>query len=336
MFTEVYWYNHIPYTWGVSIYDDWYYYGPVVSRYAWRSGFGGSYWWGYDPWWDYNPWMGFGWSSWYSPGVSYNVNFYLGRPYYHYPMAWSRWHHYRDWNYSRQVYIINNNNYNYYYGSTARNSHSSNSTFYNPSHPNEAGRRTGYTVTNGRSSARQNLSPPANTGTSQSGNNKEKSNNGLRMGQYRRGTVQPSEPKPNEPDRPNNPNVNDRLNPGREKTDATGNTNVTRGSSQTGTISQTRRSGQTNTGIEGKSNIDKAPVRSDQPRQTQNNVRTTKQKRQTVVRQTTTSESKAKPTASTVKQSTRRSSVKSSESGSSKKESKSESQKKAGTSGSRQ
>jgi len=272
MYTEIYWYNYTPYTWGVSIYDDWDYYGPVVSRYTWRNGFGGSYWWGFDPWWNYSPWMGYGWNSWYNPGVSYGVNFYLSRPYYHYPMAWNRWNSYRDWNYSRPVYIINNNNHNYYYGSTVRNSYSNNRKNYNPSSPYEPGRRTGYTVTDGRSSANRNASNATNTGASQAGNDRGKSNNGLRMGQYRRGTVTPVEPKPNEPDRSNNPNVNDRMNPGKEKTNAAGTTTRTRTSMQ-------------------------------------NNVKTTTQGRETVVRQTTP-QSKAVPAQSTVRQETRRSSEK--------------------------
>jgi hypothetical protein len=282
MFTEIYWYSYTPYTWGVSIYDDWDYYGPVVSRYTWRSGFGGSYWWGYDPWWNYNPWMGYGWDSWYSPGVSYSINFHLGRPYYHYPMAWNRWHHFSDWNYSRPVYIINNNYHNYYYGSTVRNSYSSGGKNYNPSNPYENGRRTGYTVTDGRSSTIRNASSAGNTGASQAGNDRRKSNNGLRMGQYRRGTVTPAEPKPNEPDRPNNPNVNDRMNPGREKANATGNATRTRSI-------------------------------------TQNTVRTTTQKRESVVRQTTP-QGKTEPAQSTVRKETRRNSVNSSESKSSQKE----------------
>lgn len=257
LFTETYWYRYTPYTWGVSIYDDWYFYGPGVSRYVWRSGFGGSYWWGYDPWWDYDPWLGYGWSSWYSPGVSFNVNYWLGRPYYHYPVAGNRWHDYHRWNYSRPVYNITNNNYNYYYGSMIRNSHSSR-TAYNPSHPAQAARRTGYTVTDGRSSAQrkvpvvekaptgQNAQSGENADTPRSENDRDKSNNGLRMGQYRRGTAVPSEPKPNEPARTNNPNVNDRMNPGGEKAND-----------------------------QGQGTIDKAPARSDQSQRTQGTVRST-------------------------------------------------------------
>jgi hypothetical protein len=53
VFTESYWYNPMPFTWGISIYG--------------AGGFGGSgsYFWGYDPFF-YNPWYSF-YSPWYSP-----------------------------------------------------------------------------------------------------------------------------------------------------------------------------------------------------------------------------------------------------------------------------
>ncbi len=145
VYTEAYWYNFTPYTWGVSIYDDWYYYGAGVSRYSWRSGFGGSYWWGYDPWMDYDPWMGYGWNSWYSPGFSNGINIYLGRPQYHYPVAWNRWNYHQHWDSYRPVYIVNNNRYNTYVNT---NSHGRN---YNPSRTATTDRRSGYTIVNGRS-----------------------------------------------------------------------------------------------------------------------------------------------------------------------------------------
>ena len=87
--------QYTPYTWGVSIYDDWYYYGAGVSKVHWRADSealtGGVMIHG----WDYDPWMGYGWNSWYGPGMSYGVNFYLGRPHYHYPVAWNSWNSYR-------------------------------------------------------------------------------------------------------------------------------------------------------------------------------------------------------------------------------------------------
>jgi hypothetical protein len=328
IFTEIFWYNYTPYTWGVSIYDDWYYYGTGASRYTWRSGFGGSYWWGYDPWWDYNPWMGYGWSSWYSPGVSYVINFYLGRPYYHYPMAWNRWHHHYNWNYNRPVYIINNHTYNYNY--SYRLSNRDGMTNYNPSHPYEAGRRPGYTVTGGRSSAAPAGAAAANAGRSQTDNagrsqaagDRERGNNGLRMGQYRRGVAEPSQARPNEPARPNNPNVDDRLDPGREK----GNVNVNAG--QQGRSQGNRRSVQTNTGADNKGAIDIAPAQPSQRQQTQRNVRTTTQRRETVIRQSP-SENTNRTRQSTVQKSTKRGSEKSSEGKSTKK---SESKKKTSSS----
>lgn len=255
LYTESYWYSFTPYTWGVSIYDDWYYYGAGVSRYSWRSGFGGSYWWGYDPWMDYDPWMGYGWNSWYSPGFSNGINIYLGRPQYHYPVAWNRWNYHQHWDSYRPVYIVNDNHYNTYINNNSY------GRGYNPSRTSATDRRSGYTVVNGRSTGSNYTGPEgtvsrtgstgttgtgraqgtragtgstgtgrsqgtrAGTGnaenrgnsTGQGNRDKEKSNNGLRMGQTRRGVTDPTEAKPNEPARPNNPNVNDRIDPGREK-----------------------------------------------------------------------------------------------------------------------
>jgi hypothetical protein len=166
LYTETFWYHYTPYTWGVSIYDDWYYYGGGVSRYNWTSGFGGSYWWGYDPWWNYDPWMGYGWNSWYAPGMSYGVNYYLGRPYYHYPMAWNSWS-YSNWNsygpYDRY------DNHNYHHGPDDwdnNNGHNNNNnTGYNPSKPYDTGHRQGYPVSTRRSTGSQSTTPGTSTGT---------------------------------------------------------------------------------------------------------------------------------------------------------------------------
>jgi len=160
VYTETYWYHYTPYTWGVSIYDDWHYYGAGVSRYSWRSGFGGSYWWGFDPMWNSDPWMGYGWNSYYSPGFSYGINLYLGRPQYHYPVAWNRWNHHQHWDYYRPVYIVNNN---HYYNTSTNNRN----TGYNPSKPYDSGRRSSYTVTSGRSSASTYTRPATTTTRSQ-------------------------------------------------------------------------------------------------------------------------------------------------------------------------
>lgn len=244
IFTETYWYHYTPYTWGVSIYDDWHYYGSGVSRYSWRSGFGGSYWWGYDPYMDYNPWMGYGWSSWYNPGVGYHVNVYLGRPYYHYPVAWNRWDYHSHRHNYRPVYVINNNNY--YYNTENRTVNDRN-RYYNPSHPYDENRRVGYTSGSGRTGGSSYSRPDAGTGRTQavpgsnSGNRpaadnagsnttprnreRDKANNGLHMGQERRNVAVPTGTKPNTPARPNNPNINDRTNPGKENTQAANDNN---------------------------------------------------------------------------------------------------------------
>jgi len=336
VYTEAYWYNFTPYTWGVSIYDDWYYYGAGVSRYSWRSGFGGSYWWGYDPWMDYDPWMGYGWNSWYSPGFSNGINIYLGRPQYHYPVAWNRWNYHQHWNSYRPVYIVNNNRYNTYVNS---NNYGRN---YNPSRTTTTDRRSGYTVVSGRSTQGTSTGTTrsegsgigttrsagtgttgtgrtqgtrvstgtsgtgrtqgtrAGTGTTESRGNsagqgnsdKEKSNNGLRVGQNRRGVAVPAEARPNEPARPNNPNVNDRTDPGKEKT---------------GTRTQTQTEM-------------RAPVPAQSRQQTQGTVRTTTRRNETTVSQGSPT-STTREGETTIKKSTEKRSTESAESKTSKTES---------------
>jgi len=344
MYTEVYWYRYTPYTWGVSIYDDWYYYGGNVSRHSWTSGFGGSYWWGYEPWWGYSPGIGYGWNSWHGYGVSYSVNYYLGRPHYHYPVAYSGWNNYRYGNYSRPLTVINNNTYNYYYGSEKRNSNQGASSGYNPATPYSSGRRAGYTTTGGRSSAAGTTpassgssgtrtdtrsgtqadtrsgsqagtrgstgtgtrsttqtgtrsgnqgggatgNQTGNSGNAQSDGEKDKSNNGLRMGQYRRGVAEPAKPGDNGLPRTNNPNINDRTDPGREQGNATPNS----GTRQT--------------------SADRAPAGGTQPQKTQGSVKTTSQRRETVMRQGSPSGS-ATPTETTVQPKKENSSENSSE-----------------------
>lgn len=333
VFTETFWYNYTPYTWGVSIYDDWYYYGAGISRYSWRSGFGGSYWWGYDPYWDYDPWMGYGWNSWYNPGISFNINLYLGRPHYHYPVAWNRWSSYNHRDNYRPAYFVNNNNH---YNSNHRDGYNNNRD-YNPSHPYDVTRRNGYTITNGRSTGSNYTSPAADAGrnqgtnirsdqgtrtnsgntnsrgnnANQGGNDKDKSNNGLRVGQYRRGVAEPTGPKPNEPNRPNNPNLNDRTDPGKEKAGTTTRTNSDVNRNNTG--AQTRQQGQGN--VSGRTT-------QTQPRQqTQSTVRTNTRTKEPSVKQNTSGRT-SQPKQTTVQKSTRSSSKESTGNGSSNSESK--------------
>lgn len=267
LYTDTYWYHYTPYTWGVSIYDDWYYYGGGVSRYNWRSGFGGSYWWGYDPWWDYDPWMGYGWNSWYAPGLGYGVNYYLGRPYYHYPMAWDRWH-YQNWNPGRPGNDFDHN----HYGTEHRNNNYNNSTNYNPSHPYDNSRRSGYTVTGGRSSGSQVTNLPDNQGRTQtSGDNRSGSSVQTRTTQQRQGTSRAG----------------------------------------SATTTSTRRQSQTT--------VERAPAETPARQQTQSNVKTTTQRRETVMRQGAP-QNQTRTTETSVQNSTEKNSEKSGEATSAKSE----------------
>jgi len=72
------------------------------------------------------------------------------------------------------------------------------------------------------------------------------------MGQYRRGVAEPAQPGDNGLPRTNNPNVNDRIDPGREQSSA-----------------------------------DRAPVKAPQRQQVQNTVRTNSKREETVMRQGT-------------------------------------------------
>ena len=314
LFTETYWYHYTPYTWGVSIYDDWYYYGAGVSRYNWLSGFGGSYWWGYDPWWDYNPWMGYVWNSWYAPGSGYSVNYYLGRPYYHYPGSWSRWDlphwygngadYYSDNDHHESVHIDNN-----YYNHTDYNT----TTNYNPSHPYDHARRSASAVIDRRSSVPQSAPSQDDAGGAQTGTDKEKSNNGLRMGQVRRGeVVEPSGTKPNPPVRTNNPNVYDRTDPGRENSNAArSGEKKTQGQSSGTPQSQGKTtdgsSTRTNSGKQTQTNAGGTPSETPGRQQTQSNVKTTRQKSTDKVSEvsnettTTKSETRRKAPSSDIK-----------------------------------
>ena len=381
MFTEIYWYRYTPYSWGVSIYDDWYYYSAGVSQQAWRSGYGGSYWWGYEPWRGYDRWMGYGWNSWYGTGMSYSVNYYLGRPHYHYPVAYNSWNNHQYRNYNSNVTVINNNTYNYYYGSEKRNSSQGGTSGYNPSNPNNSVRRAGYTSTGGRSSASGNTPAPAgsdgtqsgtqsrsqsgtrsssqsgtrsqnqsgNQGQTQSGNeagsqssgDKEKNNNGLRMGQYRRGVAEPAEPGDNGLPRTNNPNVDDRTDPGKENDNATrGNRGQqtapaqnngkqpprnTQGSyNQPGAPAQNNGKQQSGTsqGTTGQQvTSDRAPARTMPKSQVQTMVKTATQRRESAIRQGTPSGTSAQSDKS-VKQGSTEKTEKSSEATSTVKETK--------------
>jgi hypothetical protein len=226
VYTEVYWYNYTPGAWGVSIYDPWYGYSAYAPSYYTGSGFGGSYWWGY------NSWSSYGWNSWVAPapGLSINIHFGNNSPYY--PAYYNRWYSGSYMNCCCPGGSTGNNYYPsqpYSGGSTPRfivtggRSSGSQSTTTSGNSGNTQGTATGGTQgRDGNTGGQGNNGNQGNSGNQgnnagQGGNDKDKSNNGLRMGQYRRGVAEPTAPKPNEPARTNNPNVNDRTNPGRDK-----------------------------------------------------------------------------------------------------------------------
>lgn len=288
LYTETFWYHYTPYTWGVSIYDDWYYYGGGVSRYNWTSGFGGSYWWGYDPWWDYDPWMGYGWNSWYAPGVSYGINYYLGRPYYHYPMAWNSWY-YPNWNayspYDRFDHY--NNPYGPEYRNDNHNNNNNNNTGYNPSSPYDPRRRSGYSVSTRRSSGSQPTTPRDNTGSTRTGDGR-KSGSGTYTGHDRRGVPVTDGANRRETEIPGDTKVNERTVPRRGTTGTTPRT--TTGTATPANETSTRRS---TTEVEKPASVVRVTEPTQPRQQTQTVVRTNRQAKETTMRQSTTGSSSA-------------------------------------------
>ncbi len=294
LYTETFWYHYTPYTWGVSIYDDWYYYGGGVSRYNWTSGFGGSYWWGYDPWWDYDPWMGYGWNSWYAPGVSYGINYYLGRPYYHYPMAWNSWY-YPSWNAYNPYFGFDHHNNPYgpgyrddYYHN---NNNHNNNTGYNPSNPYDSRHRSGYSTSTRRSSGSQPAATGDNTGSSQTGDGR-KSGTGTYTEHGRRGVPATDGAKRRETEIPGDTKVNETTVPRRGTPGTKTGTapRTTTGTAAPANETTTRRSPAK---IEKPASVVRI-TEPEQPRQqTQTVVRTNRQVKETTMRQSPTGSSSA-------------------------------------------
>ncbi|MGQ9619863.1 MAG: hypothetical protein ACUVTX_02625 [Bacteroidales bacterium] len=124
VFTDVYWYNYQPFTWGFTIYGGgrigigmaynypiFYSYWDYPWYYGWDYGwYGGTYYWGYDPF----------YINWYRPVI---VNIRIGnwwpRTYYGYNI---RHHWFADY---RPVY----NTYNYYYYNTSGRSNTGSDNF---------------------------------------------------------------------------------------------------------------------------------------------------------------------------------------------------------------
>ncbi len=304
LYTETFWYHYTPYTWGVSIYDDWYYYGGGVSRYNWTSGFGGSYWWGYDPWWDYDPWMGYGWNSWYAPGVSYGINYYLGRPYYHYPMAWNSWY-YPNWNAWNPYY--GSDHYNNPYGPGYRddyhhNNNNNNNTGYNPSSPYDSRHRSGYSTSTRRSTGSQPATPIDNTGSSQPGSGR-KSGTGTYTEHGRRGVPATDGSSRRETEIPGDTKASDtkasettvprRGSPGTKTGTAPQTTTETAPRTTTGTATPANETATRRNPVEAEKPASVVRITEpEQPRQqTQTVVRTNRQVKETTMRQSPTGSS---------------------------------------------
>jgi hypothetical protein len=314
LYTETFWYHYTPYTWGVSIYDDWYYYGGGVSRYNWTSGFGGSYWWGYDPWLDYDPWMGYGWNSWYAPGVSYGINYYLGRPYYHYPMAWNSWDN-PNWNAYNPYYGFDHHNNPYgpgYRDDYYHNNNNNNNPGYNPSSPYDPRHRSGYSVSTRRSSGAQPANPRDNTGSSQAGDGR-KSGSGTYTEHGRRGVPVTDGANRRETEIPDNTKANETTVPRRGTTGTTPPT--TTGTDPRTTSGTAPRTTTGTTTPENETTTRRSPMEVEKPasvvritepeqprQQTQTVVRTNRQVKETTMRQSSTGSSST-PEQSTVRKS---------------------------------
>jgi hypothetical protein len=120
LFTDSYWYNYEPYSWGLTIYGGggigfgYSYNYPVYFDYGWNNPyFGGSYYRGYNP---------FYFSTWFSPVV---INIGFGNRWHNNYYSW-RGHNRWDYDYRHDYNTYNNNYYSRGYQS---NNNSSNSNF---------------------------------------------------------------------------------------------------------------------------------------------------------------------------------------------------------------
>ncbi len=176
VFTDAYWYNYQPYSWGISIYGGggfgigYSYNYPVYSYdYGYNNGgydpyFGNSYYWGYDP---------FYYNNWYTP-IIFNVrirnrwsNNYYG---------WNRHNHgYNDY---RPVYNTYNNYNNY---SSKRYSSSGNSSGRRADNVSES--------SSGNVSRREVSTGNSPRNAVVRSNSTEKSNNGQNIDESRRNTT---------------------------------------------------------------------------------------------------------------------------------------------------
>lgn len=179
VFTDTYWYNYQPYSWGVSIYGGGgfgagfansypvYNYGYAYNPGGYDPYYGYSYYGGYDP---------FYYSNWYSASV---VNIRIGYSWPGYYWGYNGHdHHYSHHNYD---YRHGHNSYNNYYNNNYYSSRSSSNSSYRRTSP---GHSTEVNIPNssGNSAGRRNpgggISSNANYGNSgKSGNNENAYNN---------------------------------------------------------------------------------------------------------------------------------------------------------------
>jgi len=161
LYTDVYWYNYRPFTWGLSIYggsgfgigfsynypvyySGWRYGNWYGYNNGWYDPYFGSYWWGYDPF----------YYSWYSPVV---INLSFGR---WWGNNYRGWHGHNYWyNSYRPVY----NTYNYYNYPVNR--------YYSSEYSNR-GKTIDYNSTNAGGVTRREANPASGTrtGVSRAGN----------------------------------------------------------------------------------------------------------------------------------------------------------------------
>jgi hypothetical protein len=182
VFTDSYWYTYRPYSLGMSIYGGGRigfgiaYNYPLYYDYGWygygweNPSFGGSYYWGYDPF----------YYSWYSPVV---INIRVGG---WWPRNYYSWHGHNYWWNSSYRPVYNQYNYYNYYSNDY------------PSYNNSSRRRSPVTTSSSSSTTDINRSSTStgsrretaggNQQYNTNNNSRDKSNNGLHLGETRRYT----------------------------------------------------------------------------------------------------------------------------------------------------
>jgi hypothetical protein len=156
VFTDTYWYNYQPYSWGISIYGG----GGFSVGYSFNYPvYGYGFYNGYDPYfgnsfsWGYNPWF---YTSWYSP-VIINLNFrnrwHNDHYSWHGPYDHGSW--YGNDNYSRNNYY--DNNYYSSMNSSSTNYTRRNSSNYDKYSSDNSSRRTSSGDFSSRTDRRSNI-----------------------------------------------------------------------------------------------------------------------------------------------------------------------------------